>query len=384
MRGHIRKRGSKSWAIVLDLGYDAEGKRQQKWHSVKGTKRDAETELTRLIRELDTGTYVEPQRITVAQYLKDWLADMRSRISAKIHERYSRIVRADIVPALGHIQLAKLKPLQIQKLYSELLATGRKDGTGGLSPRTVVHTHRILHKALDQAVKWQLLFRKPTDFVQPPRAIHKPMTALDEEQTAALLKSVRSTRLYLPTALAVSTGMRRGEILGLHWAEVDLERAQLRVAYTLEQTKAKGLNFKPPKTPKSRRQIALPQIIVQILKAHRREQNANKLRLGPDYEDHDLVCARPDGKPWPPQTFSTRFAAHIRSSGLPHVRFHDLRHTHATQLLKNNVHPKVVSERLGHSTIAITLDTYSHVLPGMQEQAVAALEESLKAVMKVD
>jgi integrase len=209
------------------------------------------------------------------------------------------------------------------------------------------------------------------------------MMALDDTQTTALLKSLKASRLYLPVALAVSTGMRRGELLALRWAEVDLDKAQISVNRSLEQTKA-GLTFKTPKTERSRRRIALPKVIVKLLRAHKASQAAEKLRLGPIYQDRGFVCARPDGTPWPPDTFSTLFAAHIRRHKLPPVRFHDLRHTHATQLLKQGVHPKIVSERLGHSNISITLDTYSHVLPGMQEQAVAAIDTVLAAAIDQD
>ncbi len=383
MKGHIRKRGKNVWAVVLDIGYDEAGKRQQRWHSVRGTKRDAERELARLINEMNTGAYVEPSRLLVSDYLKDWLAEAATRIAAKSAERYRDIIEGHISPGLGNIRLAKLKPLHIQRFYADRLASGRKDGTGGLSAQSVLHFHRVLHKALEQAVMWQLLMRNPADAVQPPRPERKPMTALNEAQTGKLLKSLESTRLYQPVVLAVSTGMRRGEILALQWKEIDFENAQLSVSRSLEQTR-KGLNFKTPKTAKSRRRIALPQVTLRMLKAHRMSQTAEKLRLGPAYQDHDLVFPRLDGAPWRPDTFSTVFAAHVRRYKLPHVRFHDLRHTHATQLLKQGVHPKIVSERLGHSNIAITLDTYSHVLPGMQETAIEALDASLAAAIESD
>ena len=223
--------------------------------------------------------------------------------------------------------------------------------------------------------------RNPAHAAKPPRPQRQQMTALDAAQTAALLKSLKADRLYIPVALAISTGMRRGEVLALKWAEVELECGQLMIARSLEQTK-KGLGFKTPKTAKSRRRIALPKVAVRLLRAHKIAQARAKLRLGPAHQDHGLVCARPDGAPRPPSNFSTAFAAHIRRHKLPHVRFHDLRHTHATQLLKQGVHPKIVSERLGDSNIAITLDTYSHVLPGMQEEAIAALDASLTAVIE--
>ncbi len=191
------------------------------------------------------------------------------------------------------------------------------------------------------------------------------------------------SRHYAPVVLAVSTGMRRGEILALRWADIDFGSNQLSVSRSLELT-TKGLNFKTPKTAKSRRRIALPQVITRMLSALKVSQAAEKLRLGPAWQDNDLVFPRRDGTPWRPDSFSSQFSALVRYHKLPHVRFHDLRHTHATQLLKQGVHPKIVSERLGHSNIAITLDTYSHVLPGMQESAIEALDASLAAVIEGD
>lgn len=379
MKGHIRKRGKGSWSIVLDIGRDTTGKRRQKWHSVKGTKRDAEQEMARLISEIYTGGYVEPSRLTVADYMRKWLQDAAARVAPKTLERYQGIMEGHVIPALGNVLLSKLKPLHIQSFYAKALADGRKDGKGGLSSQSVLHFHRVLHKALEQAVKWQLLVRNPADAVQPPRPQRQHMAALDENEISALLKSLDGNRLYLPVALAVATGLRRGELLALRWQDIDLESAQLTVARSLEQTKG-NLNFKAPKTDRSRRRIALPQVIVRLLRAHKAKQAQWRLKLGPIYQDQNLVLARDDGAPWPPDNFSTAFADHIRRHPkLAKVRFHDLRHTHATQLLKQGVHPKIVSERLGHSNISITLDTYSHVLPGMQEQAIAALDASLSA-----
>ena len=208
------------------------------------------------------------------------------------------------------------------------------------------------------------------------------MRALDEKEMAALLKLVQGTRLYMPILLGVSGGMRRGEILALRWQDLDLETGRAVICRSLEQTR-EGLRFKLPKTDRGRRTVVLPSFTCDTLRTHRVEQAKNRLALGPAYHDRDLICPREDGSPWPPDMLSTAFAALVRRSGLSHVRFHDLRHTHATQLLKQGVHPKIVSERLGHSNIGITLDTYSHVLPGMQEDAMAVFDGSLRAALGV-
>jgi integrase len=376
MKGHIRKRG-KSWAVVFDLGRDASGKRRQKWHAVPGTRRDAQRELARLLNEMNTGAYVEPARMTVSEFLDRWLADYaKPKVSPKTFECYQEMIDGHIRPALGAYLLPKLAPLHIQSFYSRALASGRKDGKGGLSAQSVVHFHRLLHKALAQAVKWQLLARNPVDAVEPPRAERKEMRALDEDETARLLSLLGESRLYMPTMLAVTTGLRRGEILGLRWGNVDLVAGTLTVVQSLEQTKG-GLRLKSPKTHRSRRSIALPAMTTAALRLHRVKQAEERLALGPAYDDEGFVCPRPGGAPWAPDVLSTAFAAFVRRSGLKQFRFHDLRHSHASHLLRAGVHPKIVSERLGHSTVGITLDTYSHVLPGMQQDAVKLIDAAL-------
>jgi integrase len=207
------------------------------------------------------------------------------------------------------------------------------------------------------------------------------MRALDEKQTAELFRLTERTLLHIPVVVAVTTGMRRGEILGLRWQDVDLKAGTATIVQSLEQTR-EGLRFKSPKTDTSRRAITLPSITAEILRRHKTEQAKQKLALGPAYHDNSLVCARPDGQPVPPDTLSTNFATLIRRKKFPHVRFHDLRHSHATQLLKHGVHPKVVSERLGHSKIGITLDTYSHVMPGMQEEAAQKMDAALRIAVE--
>lgn len=381
MKGHVRKRGKSSWAIVLDLGRDGAGKRHQKWHTVKGTKKDAERELARLITEINTGNYVEPSRMLVRDYLQRWLKDYAEQsVSPKTYERYDDIVRNHIAPALGSYELSKLRPLHIQGFCTSAMTSGRKDKKGGLSAQTVLHFHRLIHRALGQAVKWQLLARNPAQAVEAPRPRRIEMHALEDTDIALLLKSLEGSRLYAPVLLAIATGLRRGELLGCRWSHVDLVRACLTVKCSIEQTKD-GIRFKAPKTERSRRTVALPSFAVDMLRAHKREQIKARLKLGPAYQNDDLIFPREDGSPWPPDSFSTAFAAFIRRSRFPHVRFHDLRHSHATQLLKEGIHPKIVSERLGHSKVGITLDTYSHVLPGMQDEAARRIDNVLRNVL---
>ena len=207
------------------------------------------------------------------------------------------------------------------------------------------------------------------------------MVALDENQTAVLIENVKGTALYIPVLLAVTTGMRRGEVLGLRWCDLDLDRGTLSVSQILEKTRKSGLCFKQPKTPKSRRVISLPSITVDALRKHRAEQARLYLSLGIGWDDSGLVCTKKVGEPINPNTLTSGFASRVRNMNIPRVRFHDLRHTHATQLLKEGVHPKIAQERLGHATIAVTLDLYSHVMPGMQKDAAARVDRSLRSAL---
>ena len=381
MRGSIKKRGKNSWRLIFDLERDHNGKRQQKTFTVRGTKKQAEAELSRRLAEIESGGFVDPGNIKVSEYLERWLRHVEPKTSAKTHERYSEIVRLAITPALGTIKLAKLAPLHIQAFYGDALSSGHVKRKTGLSARTVLHYHRILFQSLKQAVRWRLLSNNPADAVEPPVPEQKEMTALDEDQTVTLIEKVKDHAFYIPVLLAVTTGMRRGEVLGLRWCDVDLDRATLSVTQTLEKTRDGGLRFKQPKTKKSRRTITLPSMTVDALRKHRANQAELYLGIGVGWNEQGLVCTKLAGEPINPNTLTSGFANFVKRLDIPKVRFHDLRHTHATQLLKEGIHPKVVQERLGHATIAVTLGLYSHVMPGMQEDAALRVDTALRAAL---
>lgn len=388
MRGNITRRGERSWRLKFDAGErdPATGRRQTKFVTVRGTKKDAERELTRLLGGLEDGTYIEPSKITVAEYLEQWLTDSaRHRVSAKTFERYAEIARKHLIPALGATRLAKLSPSLIQSYYSDALTRTRvRRGAGAgriemppLSARTVKHHHRVLSQALRQAVRLGLAAHNPCASVDPPRPARRDMKTIDQAQSAALLRAAELTPIYVPVLLAITTGMRRGEILGLRWRDVDLGRGVLSVTQTLEQT-ATALAFKEPKSERSRRTIALPRLTVDALGRHKAAQAALRLRVGAAYAKHDLVCCHADGTPLSPRAVSKAFAELARKLQLG-IRFHDLRHSHISHLLAAGVHPKVASERAGHASVSITLDVYSHVAPGMQEDAARQIDAALRA-----
>lgn len=382
MQGHITKRGD-TYYVVVYLGRGPDGRKKYKWFRAGKRKKDAEAELARIVHEIHTGTYVDAGKMTVTGLLERWLADYaKHNVARRTYERYEEIVRKHWIPAIGHIELNKLQPIHIQEQYTRWTEGGRLDGRGGgLSPKTVVQHHRVLRKALQWALKMQLIARNPADAAQPPRPARREMRALDAHQTVRLLQACEGTPLYIPVLLAVTCGMRRGEILGLRWKDVDLERGVLTVRQALEETRD-GLRFKGPKTAAGNRSIALPALAVQALRRHRVQQAKERLLMGPAYEDHDLVCARPDGKPLRPDYLSQALPRVAQQAGLPRIRFHDLRHSHATHLLQAGVHPKVVAERLGHATVQVTLDIYSHVLPTLQQDAAQRLDATLAAAAK--
>lgn len=381
MRGHIRKRGKHSWTVYIYKGRDESGRRRYDTSTVRGSRDDAEAECTRLLRDLDTGSYVEPSRMTVEDLLLKWLDSARMSVAPKTFERYEEIVRKHLIPTLGSRLLTKLRALHIEAYYAEALATGRCNKRGGLSAQTVLHHHRVLRKALQKAVKWQLLTRNPAADVDPPRPERRQMQTLESDDTAQLLAAARRTRLYVAIVLAITTGMRRGEILALRWSDIDWQNRALSVRRSLEQTRKGGLRFKEPKTGRGRL-IALPPLTVTALKQHRARQAARRLQLGAVFQDQDLVCEAGEGSPWSPVAVTSAFRKLIAKLDLPRVRLHDLRHSHATHLLREGVHPKVVSERLGHSKVGVTLDTYSHVLPTLQQEAAQRVQDSLEAAIR--
>jgi integrase len=294
MKGHIRERSPGHWAIILDQRDPATGLRRRKWHSFKGTKREAQIECSRLITAVTGGGYIEPNKITLAEFLTRWLEHIKSQVSPKSFERYAGIVNQNIKPALGAVIISKLKPAQISDAYTKALASGRRDDKeGGLAPRTVGHMHRVLKQALSQAVRWELLNRNPADAVDPPKIEWKPVQTYDLPQTADVIEAFRGRTLFIPVLLAALCGLRRGEICALRWKKVDLAGAQLSVVESLEQTKA-GLRFKSPKSGKGRT-VALPPTVVDELRSYRARRAQEALRLGAGLSDDDLVVAHEDG-----------------------------------------------------------------------------------------
>jgi integrase len=378
MKGHIRERSPGHWAIVIDVRDPQAGKRKQRWYSFKGTKRQAQVECARLISEIQSGTAVDPSRMTMAAFLDRWIQHMQGQVSPRSHERYTEIARKNIAPLLGGLMLIKLRPEQISAAYAKALASGRRDGQGGLSPRTVTHIHRVLREALQQALRWQLLTRNPADVVKPPKVERKQMKVLDTDATADLIEAARGGPLFVPIMLGVRCGLRRGEVVALRWRNVDLERGQISVVASAEQTD-RGVREKEPKSGKGRT-VVLSATEIEELRSHRRRQAEGLLALGVRLTDDHHVVAREDGQALQPRSLTHAFVKFVRRHGFQ-IRLHDLRHSHSTHMLAAGIHPKIAQERLGHSSVGITLDLYSHVLPGMQAEAVSRVDAVLQAAL---
>ncbi len=370
MKGSIRQRSKGSWEVCLDTGRDpATGKRLRHFESVKGNKKVAQQRIHELLHTLEQGAYIKPLRVTLAEWLRDWISGyVATNCSLRTAQSYQSEVKCHLIPALGAIPLAQLQPQHLQNYYACALSQGRVDGKGGLSARTVQYHHRILSEALSHAVKMGILVRNVAEAADPPRPEQKNMATLVPEDVPQFLEAAHETPYYGLFYTALYTGMRLGELLGLRWCDVDLDMASLSVVQALYKRSGVCKMVKP-KSSHSRRRIALSPSLALLLRDHKAEQQVQRILLGTPLSDSDLVFCHHDGKPLDPGVVSHTFARVLKKAGLPHIRFHDLRHTHATLLLKGGIHPKIVSERLGHANIGITLDTYSHVLPGLQEKA---------------
>jgi integrase len=379
MRGHIRERSPGHWAIILDVNRD--GARKRKWHSFKGTKREAQAECARLITALNEAEYVEANKLTVGKYLLDRLAQWRAakRITPKSAERYNEIITNQIVPYLGEKRLQALRAIDIEGWHNMLIASGRKDGKGGIAARSIGHAHRLLNKALKEAQRFDLITRNVAPTVQPPKVNAAEIQIVGECRLRELLEKLRGHEIEPMVTLALFCGLRRGEILALRWGSVDLDKKMLRVREALEETKAQGIVFKSPKSRAGRRDVAMPDIVIDALRRHRVAQLELRAKLGLGrLSDDDLLFVTLNGTPISPRHFSANvWPGFAKAIGMPEITFHSLRHTHASQLINAGVDVVTISKRLGHSSPKITLGVYAHLFSNNDERAAQAVNEAL-------
>jgi integrase len=398
--GHVRKRGSKWWAyydagrqsaqrcgpcgrrgVFWAMGgrrfaacpncggdlWDLEQRRQVATGGYR-SKGEAQAALTEALARLQHTGFVEPSKQTLAQYATSWLESRRGQIRASTLASYERNLRAHVLPTLGNRELRAITPLMLDALYADLQVGRTRSPIGA---RTTRYVHMILRRCLSDAVRKGMLTRNPADMADPPRPGQPGVMATwSPEQLRTFLASVRNDRLYAAYLLLATTGARRGEVLGLRWDAIDLDASRVSIERTLT-TVASRIEWSKPKTAKGRRQLALDPATVAALRDHRRRQLEERMAWGSAYQDQGLVFAREDGSPLHPELFLRAFRQRTKAASVPRIRLHDIRHTYATEALRLGIHPKVVQERLGHSTIAITLDLYSHAIPEMDAEAAA-------------
>ena len=381
MKGFVRNRGGirqpngsykgGTWTAYWEDGASADGRRSQGSKGGFAARRDAQGYLSTIVASKQSGMYVPPVKTTFGNYLiQSWLPLQRQRLRASSLDDYERRIRTHIVPALGTIALQDLDAVRLDRLYADLLDHG---GPGGrpLAPKTVRNVHVIVRKALADATRKRLVSRNVAVDADPPKVPgpgEREMATWTPEELKTFLKAIGTHRLAAGYVLAASTGMRRGEVLGLRWSDVDLDLRTLSVIQTIVNVAYK-ITISEPKTARGRRTISLDTPTVDALRAHRAGQLNERAALGTAYDDHDLVFACPDGQPVHPDFFSQTFERTVTRLGLRRVRLHDLRHTYATLALRAGVDAKTVSARLGHSTVAFTLDVYTKTVPQLDREA---------------
>lgn len=373
MKGSIRQRSKGSWEIRYAISDPQSGKRRHFGETVTGSKKEAERVLRERITSVEDGSYVVRNKETVSEFLSVWLDTYAvSNVSVRTLHGYRGYINRYIDTTIGKIPIQSLTVRHVQQVYSGMLVKG-------LSHTTVVQLHRIFRQALSHAVRWGILTRNVADATSPPRIHHKSITMWDVDTIQRFLACSKGSKYQHMYHLAILTGMRRSELTGLKWENVDTLRCVLSVVNTLQKIVGQGLVEGEPKTSKSRRSIALAQDAIDVLHSIRGQQIEDQLAAGPLWERTGYVFTQKDGLPVYPDMPSREFARIVSRNNLPHLTFHGLRHAHATLALRAGVNLKVISERLGHSNISITADIYSHVLPGMQEEAARAVEGLLRS-----
>lgn len=374
MNGRVNKRGA-NWQYTVDVGNDpATGRRRQKTKGGFRTRKDAEKALADVINAVNTGTYVGGTRATFREFAENtWLPAIKSTIRPTTFASYTFVVNKYLVPRIGSLRLSEITPAHLNAVYGEMLESGRTNNTGGLSTRTVRLAHVTAHRALRDAVKWGLLGRNPADAADPPMVKRPEMKSWSPDELVTFLTEATGERFHTLFLLAATTGMRRGELVGLRWSDIDFATNRLAISRAIVVANDQMVESEP-KTTKSRRTVALDPATISALKAWRHQQLEERMLMGAGWQGTtDAVFAWPDGSLIHPNIVSKTFDRLVKKHELPRITFHGLRHSSATAALVGGVPAKVVSERLGHSSVGITLDTYSHVLPSMDEDAAAVI-----------
>jgi integrase len=371
-RGTVIKRGA-TYSVVLDLGRDDAGKRIRKWHAGFKTKKAAEQDRTEMLGKLDTGTYIEPSTVTIKQFLTDqWLPAIATTVRPTTLAMYRVNLDSHVIPSLGSVQLRELSAPRLNAYYASLLADGRRDGKGGLSTRTIRINHVIIHRALRDAVRWGLLSRNVAELADPPAVKSTEAAVWSPDEMKQFLDGQQTDRLTALWRLVTATGMRRGEVLGLRWSDVDFETGSLRIAQTLVVVNY-ALQLSEPKTSAGKRTLMIDPATIAALRAHRKRQLEEQLAWSSNWKNSEgLVFVREDGSMIHPERLSKWFDQRVTAAKLPRITFHGLRHSYVTMLLRGGQPIRAVSARVGHASANVTNAIYSHVLPGDDEVAALA------------
>jgi len=376
MRGSIRRKSKNSWQIQIYTGIGSDGKRRRHFETVRGRKGDAQRKLTELLTSLDKGVYTPPGKLTLAQHLNNWLDGyVKTNCSERTLGNYRSIVSHHFIPELGHILLRQLTPQVIQSYYGKACES--------LSAMTVLYHHRILKESLEYATRQGYLGRNPAGLVDPPKPRKKTMRTLTPEEVKTLLGAALGNQFYPVIYTAVSSGLRETELLGLRWRDIDLDlqsekpKPSILVCQILYYKRRDEFEFKEPKTSHSKRRVNMTAKLADYLREYKGTRESLFLHLGRLLKPDDLVFAGVEGIPFNPSVLRHNFTRIVKRAGLKNMRFHDLRHTFASLMLLRGAKPKVISEALGHASVAFTLDTYGHIIEGMQEEAMTLLDEVL-------
>ncbi|MFC1933277.1 tyrosine recombinase XerC [Chloroflexota bacterium] len=371
MRGSIRSKGKNSWQIQVYTGTEPEGKYRRHFETVHGRKSDAQKRLNELLVSLDKGVYTPPGRLTVREHLQNWLQGyVKTNCSQRTLDGYQSIIETHLIPALGHVQLKHLHTQAIQSYYGKAVEH--------LSARTVHHQHRVLSQSLKYAVRQGYLGRNPAEMVDLPSPSKKVMRTLTPGEVEVLFDSAQDNYYYPVVYTAVSTGLRQAELLGIRWRDIDLDMLSISVSQVLYIRKG-VYQFKEPKTARSRRRVSMTPKLAIFLRQYRAGREGLYIELGKPLTLDDLIFTNVEGKPIDARVLSHAFSRMATKARLGHVRFHDLRHTFASLMLLRGAKPKVISEALGHASVGFTMDVYSHIIEGMQTDAMVLLDEVLPA-----
>lgn len=387
MRGNITKRGADSWRLRFDVGTHASGRRKVQSVTIRGTKRQAQAKLAELLHTVDKGTYVEPSKITVLEHMRARLSQWKASgsINDKTAERYGELIENQISPfPISTKLLQRLKPIDIEEWHTALRVGGRKNGAGGVSARTIGHAHRILSKALKEAVKFDLTVRNAAgrDGQRAPKVDAQEVEIVPADKIGDVVSKLRGKAIFPKVILALFGGMRRGEIVALRWRNVDLAGKLIAVRESIEETKQHGPRFKATKTRSGLRDVTLPDIVVETLNTHRRQQLEERMAMGLGKADADaLVFPSHDGGPQYPRNLSGEWKEACTLIGLdPPVTFHALRHTHASQLIDAGIDVVKISKRLGHANPTITLQVYAHLFRKRDDVSAEAINAALARI----